>query len=110
MPHNIGNLRRIPIRDLVHCVGWKLCEPIRGARGKVLVDEGEILTQLHVNKLMEWENRPGSGRLSLYTREVWAVCTTASGDLEPKCMDDYEKSYFLQKRYRSKYGPGMRTR
>lgn len=93
-----GRRRRVHVKDLQ--VGMRLLQPIRGYRMKVLVDEGEVLTQKHVDQIREWEARPGEGRLSLYTREVWTKAALGSGDLRPKCDTDPYASLAVQKYYR----------
>jgi len=98
VPREIGKTKKVPITDL--CVGHKLLGDIRGAHGKILMAAGEILTQHHINWIKKVEARPGMGRLSLYTRDVYAVMTDASGDEEPACLTDPEKAHSLQKWYK----------
>jgi len=90
MPRNIGRRRKIPLKDLR--VGYRILDPIRGAHGKILLHVGEILSKRHVDWLLGLEQRPGAGRLSLYTREVWVVNTDASGDEYPQVEQDPYKS------------------
>ena len=76
-------------------------EPIIGARGRILVHVGEILTQQHVDQLLKWEARPGAGRLSLYTRAVTVINTSASGRLRPRVEEDVYQSIAVQKFYKT---------
>ncbi len=61
---------------------------------------GEVLSLKHVEQLAKWEARPGPGRLSIYTREVTAVMTDASGDERPPCELEPEKAHSVQHFYR----------
>ena len=93
-----GRRRKVHVKNLEP--GMRLLEPIRGYRMKILVDEGEVLTKKHVDQIREWEARPGEGRLSIYTREVWTQAALGSGRERPLCDDDPYASLAVQKYYR----------
>lgn len=99
MPRAIGRRRKVPIRDLQ--VGHRLLEHVHGSFGKVLMCEGEILTAKHIEQLNKWDDRPGEGKLSLYTRAVWAQMTDASGDERPKCDTDPYAAHSIQRLYKT---------
>lgn len=94
-----GRRRRLHVRKLEP--GMQLCEHIRGRFGKILVAEGEILTLKHVEQLRRWEARPGEGRLSLYTREVWTRAALGSGRERPLCDEDPYAAVSVQKWYKT---------
>ena len=98
MAYTFGRQRWVPVDKLQ--AGHQLCEPIRGYRGKVLVDSGEILSQKHVDQILKWCRRPGAGSLKLYTREVRARVSRATGDERPPVDSDPYKSIAVQKYYR----------
>lgn len=97
-PRQVGKARKVPLLALQ--VGMQLREHIRGLGGKVLVQEGEVLTQKHLEQIEKWESRPGAGRLSLYTREVWAHATDASGDEAPACETNPYEAMSIQRNYK----------
>ncbi len=80
--------------------GMMVCEPILGKRGIVLVCEGEVLSQRHVDQLKSFCERKGDGCLLLYTREVEAKTAMGSVDLVPRCEEDVEQAWSLQKLYK----------
>ena len=94
----IGRARSVRLEDLR--VGYKLREPVVGYRGNILVHVGEILTQKHLEQLAKWNARPGLGKLSLYTREVDVINTSASGDERPAVETDPYKAFLVQRDYR----------
>ena len=98
MAYNFGRQRFVPVDQLE--VGHQLCEPIRGYGMKVLVDEGEILTLKHVEQIRKWCQRPGPGNLKLYTREVRARVSRASGAERPACDSDPYAALSIQKYYK----------
>ena len=97
-----GKRRHIHVRELQ--AGMRLLEHIRGYAGKILVAEGEVLSQKHVDQLRRWEDRPGAGRLSLYTRNVWVQAALGSGRARPLCDEDPYAAHSIQKWYRSPKG------
>jgi len=103
MVREIGKSKKVPIGDLQ--VGHKLQGDIRGAHEKILMAAGEILTKAHIDFIKKVNAREGAGKLSLYTREVQAVMTNASGDEFPAVHDDPEKSHTLKNWY--KRGSGL---
>ena len=98
-PRVIGRRRKVLLRDLR--VGMMLLGHIRGYAGKVLLQAGEVLSQKHVDQVLKWDARPGLGRLSLYTRAVWAQQTDASGDERPACDFNPYEAVSVQQNYRS---------
>lgn len=102
MARELGKRRKVHVKDLR--VGHKLLQHLRGRHGKVLMAEGEILTQLHIDQIKKWEARPGEGRLSIYTRDVWCINTDSSGDFKPAMMTDPTKSHAVQNWYKGKGG------
>jgi len=98
----IGKSKKVPIEDLI--VGHKLQGHIRGKHGKILMAAGEVLTKAHIDFIKKVNGREGDGKLSLYTREVQAVMTDASGDEMPAVHDDPEKSHTLKNWYKRHSG------
>lgn len=94
-PRIIGKQRKVLLRDLQ--VGMQLVEPIRGFRGKVLVCAGEVLSRKHLEQLAKWDAREGAGKLSLYTRDVLAQATDASGDERPACEANPYEAHSVQR-------------
>lgn len=94
-----GRRRKVHVKDLKE--GMRITEHLRGAFGKVLVCDGEVLSQKHVDQIQKWEARPGPGRLSLYTREVWIQPALGSGRLRPACDSDPYAAISVQKYYRT---------
>lgn len=94
-----GRRRRVHVRDLA--AGMRILGHIYGAYGKVLVCEGEVLSQKHVDQIQKWEARPGLGRLSLYTREVWTQAALGSPKERPDCDADPYAAVSIQKYYRT---------
>lgn len=80
--------------------GMMTCDPIIGKRGNVLVCEGETLTQRHIDQLKSFCERTGDGCLLLYTKEIWVKTATGSVDLVPRCEEDVEQAFSLQKLYK----------
>ena len=78
----------------------RLLEHLRGRDGKVLICEGEVLTQKHVDQIIRWEKREGEGRLSLYTRDVWTQTALGSERERPLCDSDPYSAVSIQKYYR----------
>ena len=99
MSYSFGRKRWVEVDRLQ--AGHQLCENIRGLAGKILVAEGEILSQKHVDQIIRWCQRPGMGNLKLYTRGVWARVSLASGDEMPRCESDPYAAVSVQKWYRS---------
>lgn len=97
-----GRSRNVRIGDLR--AGMRLTEPIRGVRGKILVNSGEILSQKHVDQIRKWDSRPGQGRLSLYTRTVWVKTALGSERERPECDSDPYAAFSVQNLYKK---PGM---
>lgn len=98
-PRQIGKSRWVALKDLR--VGMQLTEHILGRRGVVLVQAGEVLTQKHLEQIAKWDSREGLGRLSHYTRGVWAHQTDASGDERPACELDPYEAVSVQRNYRA---------
>ena len=94
-----GRRRKVHVRDLRE--GMRLIEHIHGYGGKILVAMGEVLSQKHVDQLRLWESRPGNGRLSLYTREVWVQAALGSGRERPLCDSDPYAAVSVQKWHRT---------
>ena len=94
-----GNRRNVHVRDLR--AGMRLLEHLRGRGGKILVCEGEVLSQKHVDQIQQWEARDGEGRLSLYTRAVWTQTARGSERERPLCDEDPYSAVRVQKYYRS---------
>lgn len=93
-----GTRRKLEVGRLQ--AGMMLCEPVVGARGNILMCEGEVLTQKHVDQLQRWIARPGAGCLLNYTREVWVKAVLGSGDERPKCETDPYAAHSIQKLYK----------
>lgn len=93
-----GRRRHVHVRDLK--AGMRLLGHIRGYRGKVLIADGEVLSQKHVDQIREWEARPGEGRLSLYTRDVWVQASLGSGRERPLCDEDPYAALSIQRYYK----------
>lgn len=91
----IGLARKVHVKDLQP--GMALLEPITGFRGKVLVCKGEVLSVKHVAQIKKIIDRPGAGCLLLYTSEVWAQATDASGDERPACEDNPYEAFSIQR-------------
>lgn len=80
--------------------GMRLCDPIRGFRGKTLVYDGEVLTQKHVDQIKKIIDRPGAGSLLQYTREVTVQAALGSVDEKPACESDPYAAHSIQKLYK----------
>ncbi len=94
----IGLARKVRVQDLQP--GMALLEPIFGYRGKVLVCKGEVLSVKHVAQIKKVVERPGVGCLLLYTREVWAQATDASGDEAPACDANPYEAFSVQRNWK----------
>ena len=105
-PRVIGKQRKVLLRDLQ--VGMQIVEPIRGYAGKVLVCDGEILTRKHLEQLAKWDARDGVGKLSLYTRAVYAQATDASGDERPACETNPYEAHSVQRLWKKSMGYAVR--
>ena len=98
-PRVIGRRRKVLVSELR--VGMMLLDHVHGYGGKILMQEGEILSQKHIDQIAKWDARDGIGKLSLYTRSVWCQLTDASGDERPACDLDPYAAVSIQKNYRT---------
>jgi hypothetical protein len=95
---SFGKTRKIKILDLR--AGMMLLDNIYGYKGRILVAEGEVLSQKHIDQLKTWCERPGIGCLLLYTREVNARACLRSAELRPRCDSDPYAAHSIQKWYK----------
>ena len=93
-----GTRYRLPAGELK--AGMMLCQHVVGFRGKILMAEGEVLSQKHIDQIQKWIARPGQGCLLLYTPTVEIKSTLKTPRERPECDSDPYAAVSVQKWYK----------